>query len=268
MSGKEHKKLTNPAPFISWWMTSKMQQGLLFFYRHNSSTNNSIVWRVCLPSSVVSCPPPAWPQPVTTPQAHRKFSNSCPLPTAAVNFYAHAKIPVLEAAPGNTLSNLVDTTAYLPNFDNDRRVLFHSPFTCPFSSQLKLKWEEGSTGFPDAVRSPALPTHCGAWVFSLLCNGQHDTSTTGGKGSYRETWASSNSVVCLSRLVWVHRCRFLSAARAGSDILLHHTEQPNREKRGKSLWKEEQQNLHIFPQALPCCASCFPVLSLLTPCLA
>lgn len=116
-----------------------MQQGLLFFYRHISSANNSIVWRVHLPSLVqVSFPPSAWPQPVTTAplKCTGSSSNSSPLPRAAVNLYTHAKIPVLEAATCNTPANLVDATAYSPNFDKDHLFTLLSP---SFFKSTKIK---------------------------------------------------------------------------------------------------------------------------------
>lgn len=58
---------------------------------------------------------------------------------------------------------------------------------------------------------------------------------------YRETCASWNCEVCLSRPVQEDRSLFLSIARAGSDILLYQSHTPTeQEKEWRSLWRERE----------------------------
>lgn len=91
MSGKEHKKLTNPDTYEFLLINLKKQQGLLLSYRH-ISTNNSMLWRVHLPS--LASPLSPWPQLVTAaPSKHiAGSSKSPPLPIPGVNLHTHAKL--------------------------------------------------------------------------------------------------------------------------------------------------------------------------------
>lgn len=70
------------------------------------------------------------------------------------------------------------------------------------------------------------------------------------KVSYRETYASSNSAACLSRPVQEDRYLFLSAARAGSDILLYHTHQLNRKKSEDHFGKRGATEASLFHTSL------------------